>query len=60
MRVLMRLWIGIESAATPQDNAEVERLLHMGALYSFLFISRVLQRSRSVVVVGGGPTGIEL
>ena len=51
--------IGVETAAFPgQKDDEIDRLLHMVNLHIFSY--KILILTFSQVVVGGGPTGIEL
>jgi NADH:ubiquinone reductase (non-electrogenic) len=48
----------VESAGFPgQSDKEIERLLHMVKLYAPSDIIPLISRQ---VVVGGGPTGVEL
>jgi NADH dehydrogenase FAD-containing subunit len=53
-------FIGLESAAFPGQSAdEIDRLLHVVSI-SFSIIATLRLTLLSQVVVGGGPTGVEL
>lgn len=55
------LKLGLETAAFPgQSDEEVERLLHMVRPYPYNLRLSFLFLHPGKVVVGGGPTGIEL